>query len=126
MHLLCVIPARVGSQRLPEKPLRHIAGMPLVCRVARRVAGLGLGGQVVVATDDFRVVRVANEAGFDAIMTRRNHGSGTERIAEVLTRPEYSGVDVVLNVQGDEPFVPSEADRKSTRLNSSHIHLSRM
>ncbi len=111
MHLLCVIPARIGSTRLPEKPLRRIAGTPLICIVARRAQALNLGGQLVVATDDERVARVVRDIGIDAVLTDRRHQSGTERVAEVLARPSYAHADLVLNLQGDEPLVPADAVR---------------
>jgi 3-deoxy-D-manno-octulosonate cytidylyltransferase len=109
MRLLCVIPARIGSTRLPEKPLRRIAGVPLVCRVARRVAELRVGDRVVVATDDRRIADAVRGFGVEATLTDPGHQSGTERVAEVVSRPGYSNVEVVLNLQGDEPFVPPEA-----------------
>jgi 3-deoxy-manno-octulosonate cytidylyltransferase (CMP-KDO synthetase) len=111
MPLLCVIPARIGATRLPEKPLRKIAGKPLIRLVAERVISLDLGGEVVVATDDFRILDAVEGLDVTAVMTDPSHRSGTERIAEVLARPEYAGVDVVLNVQGDEPFVSAAAVR---------------
>ncbi|MBI4500858.1 MAG: 3-deoxy-manno-octulosonate cytidylyltransferase [Gemmatimonadetes bacterium] len=106
-----MIPARIGSTRLPEKPLRRIAGTPLICRVVHQVAGLGLGGRVVVATDDIRVVNAVAAWGYEATLTDSRHRSGTARVAEVVSRPQYREVDVVLNVQGDEPFLPPEAVR---------------
>jgi len=111
MPLLCVIPARIGSTRLPEKPLRQIAGTPLVSLVVQRISRLGLGGFLAVATDDRRIVREVERLGFAAVMTDPGCGSGTERVAEVLERPEYADVDIVLNVQGDEPFIPAAAVR---------------
>lgn len=109
MHVLSVIPARLGSTRLPNKPLRLLAGEPLIRRVAQRVLELGLDGPVVVATDSRRVAGAVQGLGLDAVLTNPGHRSGTERVAEVILRPEYAGFDLVLNVQGDEPFVPSEA-----------------
>src|SRR6185503_8036584 len=111
MHLLCVIPALIGSTRLPQKPLRLIAGTPLISLVAQRLKALNLGGNLVVATDDERVARIARESGVDAVLTDPRHQSGTERVAEVLAHPMYADADVVLNVQGDEPFVPEAAIR---------------
>jgi 3-deoxy-manno-octulosonate cytidylyltransferase (CMP-KDO synthetase) len=111
MHLLCVIPARIGSTRLAEKPLRQIARIPLVSLVASRVNALGLEAEVVVATDDRRVARLAEQTGVRAELTDPRHRSGTERVAEVITRGRYAGADIVVNVQGDEPFIPAEAVR---------------
>ena len=111
MPLLCVIPARIGSTRLPQKPLRKIAGTPLISLVVERVFSLGLGGELVVATDDYRICDTVRQMGVQAVMTDSAHRSGTERIAEVLARAEYAKIDVVLNVQGDEPFVSEAAVR---------------
>lgn len=109
MRLVCVIPARVGSSRLPGKPLRLLGGEPLIRVVARHALDLDLGGAVVVASDDQRVLDTVAPLGVRGILTASTHRSGTERVAEVVTRPEYEGADVVLNLQGDEPFLPREA-----------------
>lgn len=109
MHVLSVIPARLGSTRLRNKPLRLLAGEPLIRRVVQRVLDLGMDTTVVVATDSRRVAGAVRGLGVDAVLTNPGHGSGTERVAEVVLRPEYAGIDLVLNVQGDEPFIPSEA-----------------
>jgi 3-deoxy-manno-octulosonate cytidylyltransferase (CMP-KDO synthetase) len=107
--LVCVIPARLGATRLPEKPLRLLAGEPLVRVVTRRALDLDLGGPVVVASDDERVLAAVAPLGVPAVLTRSDHASGTERVAEVASRPEYATADVVLNFQGDEPFLPRAA-----------------
>lgn len=104
---LVVIPARLGSERLPRKPLHPIAGRPLIEWVWRRVNAFALG-RVVVATDSEEVARACRAADAEVVMTSPAHGSGTERVAEVAARPEYGGADVVVNVQGDEPFVTAE------------------
>jgi 3-deoxy-manno-octulosonate cytidylyltransferase (CMP-KDO synthetase) len=104
-RILCVIPARLGSERLPRKPLHVVAGRPLLEWVWRRVASLQLPDRVIVATDAGEVMDLCGGMGAEAVMTSPAHGSGTERIAEVVGMPEYSGYDVVVNVQGDEPFV---------------------
>lgn len=108
MSTLIVIPARLGSTRLPGKPLRLLGDRPLIQRVAERVLGLGLDATVVVATDDDQVAAVARNAGVTAVLTRRDHASGTDRVAEVVARPEYAGATLIVNVQGDEPFVARE------------------
>jgi 3-deoxy-manno-octulosonate cytidylyltransferase (CMP-KDO synthetase) len=77
--------------------------------VARRALGLNLGGQLVVATDDRRVVDAVAPLGVKGVLTRKDHISGTARVAEVLTRPEFADTEVVVNLQGDEPFLPVEA-----------------
>jgi 3-deoxy-manno-octulosonate cytidylyltransferase (CMP-KDO synthetase) len=109
MRVLGVIPARLGSTRLPHKPLQLLAGAPLVTRVIQRVRKLGLVNDLVVATDSTMVARVAELSGVQAVMTRDSHTSGTERVAEVAERPEFAGHDVVVNIQGDEPFLPRAA-----------------
>ena len=109
MPLLCVIPARIGSTRLPQKPLRTIAGTPLICLVAQRILSLNLGCRTVVATDSVAVAKAVEHLDVEPVMTDPGHRSGTERIAEVLAGQAYADADVVLNLQGDEPFVPAAA-----------------
>jgi 3-deoxy-manno-octulosonate cytidylyltransferase (CMP-KDO synthetase) len=109
MPVLAVIPARLGSVRFPNKPLQLLAGAPLVVRVAERVRSLGLVDEVVVATDAEEVGVVARNAGFPVAMTSGAHPSGTDRVAEVAGSAAFRGFDTVLNVQGDEPFLPGEA-----------------
>jgi len=108
MTTLAVIPARLGATRLPRKPLRLLGGAPLVVRVWERVRALEVADRVVVATDSVEVAEAAAAAGAEVVLTRPDHPSGTDRVAEVAARAEYAGARVVLNVQGDEPFV-SEA-----------------
>jgi 3-deoxy-manno-octulosonate cytidylyltransferase (CMP-KDO synthetase) len=109
MSVLAVIPARLGATRLPHKPLRLLGGVPLVVRVYQRVAALGVADQCVVATDADEVLAVCAQQGVPAVRTAVHHPSGTDRVAEVAVRPEYAGARVILNVQGDEPFVSAEA-----------------
>jgi 3-deoxy-manno-octulosonate cytidylyltransferase (CMP-KDO synthetase) len=108
---LIVIPARLGATRLPQKPLRDLAGKPLVVRVLERVGSLGIGDEIVVATDSEAVVEAVRAAGGKAVMTRADHPSGTDRVAEVAALPEFRKHAVIVNVQGDEPFVAPEAVR---------------
>jgi 3-deoxy-manno-octulosonate cytidylyltransferase (CMP-KDO synthetase) len=103
-----VIPARLAATRLPQKPLRLLRGEPLIRVVARRALSLDLGGPVVVASDDERVLEAVAPLGVPGVLTG-THRSGTDRVAEVARRPEYAGADVILNFQGDEPFLPREA-----------------
>ncbi|MEE8134380.1 MAG: 3-deoxy-manno-octulosonate cytidylyltransferase [Gemmatimonadales bacterium] len=109
MPHLCVIPARLGSNRLPSKPLRLLNGDPLIAVVAQRVSDLGIADTVVVATDDERIVDAVAPTGVEAIMTRRDHRNGTERVAEVAKLTRFEHAEVVINVQGDEPFISREA-----------------
>jgi 3-deoxy-manno-octulosonate cytidylyltransferase (CMP-KDO synthetase) len=109
MRVLGVIPARLGSTRLPNKPLQQLAGEPLITRVIQRVLEHGLTDELVVATDSSRIARVAEQAGVTAVLTDGGHQTGTDRVAEVAARPEFSRFDTVVNIQGDEPFVSREA-----------------
>ncbi len=109
MPVLGVIPARLGSTRLLQKPLQPLGGVPLVIRVAERVASLGAVDALVVATDTPEIAQVVLAAGFRVVLTSSRHQTGTERVAEVAARAEFAEFDLIVNVQGDEPFVPQEA-----------------
>ena len=109
MTTLAVIPARLGATRLPRKPLRLLGGAPLVVRVWERVRDLGVADRIVVATDSEAIAAVVRAAGGEVAMTRGDHPSGTDRVAEVCARAEHRDATVILNVQGDEPFVSAEA-----------------
>jgi 3-deoxy-manno-octulosonate cytidylyltransferase (CMP-KDO synthetase) len=109
MRVLGVIPARLGSTRLPNKPLQTLAGEPLITRVIERVLDHGLLGQLVVATDSEKVARVAERSGVSAVLTSSSHATGTDRVAEVANRVEFSEFDTIVNIQGDEPFLTREA-----------------
>jgi 3-deoxy-manno-octulosonate cytidylyltransferase (CMP-KDO synthetase) len=99
-----LIPARMASSRLPDKPLADIAGLPMVVRVAQRSASSG-AFQVVVATDDVRVLQACETHGTRAILTRADHASGSDRLAEACEQLGLDGNDTVVNVQGDEPLI---------------------
>ena len=105
---LGVIPARLGSERLSRKPLHPIAGRPLLEWVWRRVSTFQVLDRLVVATDAAEIADVCRDWGAEVEMTSPDHASGTARIGEVVARREYEGFDVVVNVQGDEPFVEEE------------------
>jgi 3-deoxy-manno-octulosonate cytidylyltransferase (CMP-KDO synthetase) len=109
MRVLGVIPARLGSTRLPNKPLQMLAGEPLITRVIQRVQEHGLADELVVATDSPMVAQVVERSQVRAVLTDRSHLTGTDRVAEVAARPEFAGFDAVVNVQGDEPFLAREA-----------------
>jgi len=109
MSTLIVIPARLGATRLPRKPLRLLGGEPLIVRVWERVVGMEIADDVVVATDSAEVAAAARAAGARVAMTREDHQSGTDRVAEVANSPEFRGYDAFVNVQGDEPFIGSDA-----------------
>jgi len=112
--VLGVIPARLGAERLPGKPLRQLAGKPLVAWVAANARHSGALDEVVVATDADAVAAAVSAAGFRAVLTSQ-HESGTARVAEVAAREEFRGYEIVVNVQGDEPFLPAEAIRGAVR-----------
>lgn len=99
------IPARHGSTRLAGKPLLPIAGVPMVLHVARRALAAG-AIEVVVATDDERIVAALADAGVTVVMTRADHASGSDRLAECAVRLGWDDADVVVNLQGDEPLAP--------------------
>ncbi len=105
MAFVVVIPARYASSRLPGKPLADIEGQSMLERVWRRAMQSG-ASQVVIATDDERVLQAGRAFGADVLMTAASHNSGTERLAEVVSALGLSADTVVVNVQGDEPFIP--------------------
>ena len=109
MSVLAVIPARLGATRLPRKPLRPLGGVPLVVRVWERVRSLGLADRVVAATEAPEVMDVLVAHGAEGVLTSEQHLSGTDRVAEVARRPEFADYDIVVNVQGDEPFMRGDA-----------------
>lgn len=111
MKTLAVIPARLGATRLPRKPLRLLAGRPLVVRVWERVAAMDVADRCVIATDSEEVAAAARDNGAEAVLTSPEHPSGTDRVAEVAKRREFARFDTVLNVQGDEPFISADAVR---------------
>ena len=113
---LGVIPARIGSSRLPRKPLHPIAGRPLVEWVWRRVLEMEIFSALVVATDDEEVAEVARGFGARAVLTDPGHPSGTDRVAEVARMPAFAAHPVVVNVQGDEPFVRRDHVEAAIRL----------
>ncbi|HEX9217933.1 MAG TPA: 3-deoxy-manno-octulosonate cytidylyltransferase, partial [Gemmatimonadales bacterium] len=88
-----------------------LAGEPLIILVTRRIADLGICDRLVVATDAREIAAVVRDAGFEAVMTSPDHASGTERVAEVVAKAEFSNFNFILNVQGDEPFVAAAAVR---------------
>ena len=104
MSFHVIIPARYGSTRFPGKPLAEIAGKPMVVRVCERASKSG-AASVHVATDDTRIARAVEEAGFDAVMTRADHSSGTDRLAEAAKKLGLKNSSIVVNVQGDEPLI---------------------
>jgi 3-deoxy-manno-octulosonate cytidylyltransferase (CMP-KDO synthetase) len=102
---IVAIPARYGSTRLPGKPLREIAGVPMVVRVAQRALQAG-ATDVVVATDDARIGEALAGQGIKLCMTRADHASGSDRLAECAASCGWADDAIVVNLQGDEPFAP--------------------
>lgn len=105
MRFTVVIPARYASTRFPGKPLADINGKPMIQHVYERAIDSG-ANQVIVATDDSRIADVVTQFGGCYCMTSSEHESGTERIAEVIKLNRLSDDEVIVNVQGDEPFIP--------------------
>jgi 3-deoxy-manno-octulosonate cytidylyltransferase (CMP-KDO synthetase) len=106
---IAVIPARYASTRLPGKPLVALAGKPMIERVWERVRRAQKISRVIVATDDERIVRAVAAFGGEAVMTRAEHRSGTERVAEVAATAVRGGDEIFVNVQGDEPLIEPAA-----------------
>lgn len=115
LDFVVAIPARLAATRLPGKPLRLIGGIPMIVHVAHQANQAG-AREVVVATDDATIVQAVHEAGFKAVMTRGDHSSGTDRLAECASLSGWQGDDLVVNLQGDEPFAPPEGIRAVARL----------
>ncbi len=116
MNFSVLIPARLASTRLPDKPLADIAGLPMVVHVAQRAAASG-AQRVVVACDDPRIAQACEAHGVQAVLTRQDHLSGSDRLAEACTLLGLDGDDLVVNVQGDEPLVePALIQRCATLL----------
>ena len=107
---IVAIPARHGSTRLPGKPLRLLAGEPLIVHVARRARAAG-AARIVVATDEARIAAALAGQGIDVCMTRADHASGSDRLAECAVRLGWADDAVVVNLQGDEPFAPAAGIR---------------
>ncbi len=106
----------MASSRLPDKPLADIAGLPMVVRVAQR-AKLSAASRVVVAADDARIVTACQAHGIDAVLTRTDHPSGSDRLAEACDLLKLQDNDVVVNVQGDEPLIdPASIDAAAQLL----------
>ena len=101
---MVLIPARLSASRLPNKPLADLAGIPMVVRVAQR-AQLSQASQVVVATDSSEVIQVCEQFGVNAVMTRADHLSGSDRLAEAASLLGLADSAIVVNVQGDEPLI---------------------
>jgi 3-deoxy-manno-octulosonate cytidylyltransferase (CMP-KDO synthetase) len=107
MNFTVVIPARYASTRLPAKPLKEIAGKPMIQHVYERACESN-ARQVIIATDDARIESVAKSFGAQVCMTSADHTSGTDRLQEVVVHLGLADDEIVVNVQGDEPLIPAE------------------
>lgn len=111
MSFVVIIPARYASTRLPGKPLVDINGKPMIVHVLERARESG-AERIIVATDHEDVARAVEVAGGEVCMTRADHQSGTERLAEVVEKCAFSDDTVIVNVQGDEPMIPATIIRQ--------------
>lgn len=110
-----LVPARLGSTRLPNKPLADIGGVPMVVRVARQAARAGADG-VTVAADDAAIVSACRAHGVDALLTRTDHATGSDRLAEACDLLHLADDTLVVNVQGDEPLIEPGLIRQCAAL----------
>ncbi|HVG33834.1 MAG TPA: 3-deoxy-manno-octulosonate cytidylyltransferase [Pyrinomonadaceae bacterium] len=112
---VAIIPARYASTRLPGKPLLDLAGRPMIVHVVERALAARNVARALVATDDERIAEAVRAAGFEAVMTRADHASGSDRLAEVAAA--LDDADVIVNVQGDEPLIsPQTIERAVDEL----------
>ena len=125
MSFVVVIPARFESSRLPGKVLADIAGKPMIQWVVEKALASG-AEQVIVATDNDEVARVVKSFGGEVCKTCADHQSGTERLAEVMEKYQFNNDEIIVNVQGDEPFIPPEniaqvANNLANQQQNSHV-----
>lgn len=106
---MIIIPARIGSSRFPNKVLADIGGIPMVVRTAMAVQDID---SVTIATDSLEVIAIAKEHDINALMTSESHQSGTDRIYEAAEKLKLDDQEIIINVQGDEPFIESDVVRK--------------
>ena len=106
MKTTVIVPARFASTRLPGKPLLDETGKPLIIHVLDNISAAENIDQVVVATDDDRIMQTVSNSNYKAVMTRVDHNSGTDRLAEAAENLQLADDDIVINVQGDEPDIP--------------------
>lgn len=119
VNFIVVIPSRYGSTRFPGKPLANIEGKPMVVRVAERAKAAG-ASNIYIATDDERIQNEVSKNGFNSIMTKRNHETGTDRLAEVADLLNLDNDVIVVNVQGDEPLIDPSLIQAVAKLLASH------
>lgn len=119
MDFVVIIPARHASTRLPGKPLRELAGKPLIQHVYER-ARESDASRIIIATDDARIRRAAEGFGAEVCMTSAEHCSGTDRLAEVVEKSTIVAGQIIVNVQGDEPLIPAQSIRQVAE--NLHFH----
>jgi len=115
-----LVPARLASSRLPRKPLAEIGGLPMVVRVAQRAA-LSAASRVVVAADDVEIVSACERHGVAAVLTRADHATGSDRLAEACRLLGLDGDALVVNVQGDEPLIEPPLIDACAELLRQHV-----
>jgi len=120
-EFLVVIPARLGSTRLPRKPLADLAGKPMVVRVAER-AKLSLAQSVIVATDSAEIQAACNQHQIECLLTSADHPTGTDRLAEIAQILKLPANALVVNVQGDEPLIPPDLINQVAQTLADHAH----
>jgi 3-deoxy-manno-octulosonate cytidylyltransferase (CMP-KDO synthetase) len=124
MHTAIIIPARFASSRFPGKPLARQSGKFLIQHVVEQAQKARLADVVLVATDDDRIFSAVKSFGGHPVMTSSTHQSGTDRIAEVIRKPEFPSVKTIVNVQGDEPEIESSLiDELITRVREPGVHM---
>ncbi|MEI7532585.1 MAG: 3-deoxy-manno-octulosonate cytidylyltransferase [Betaproteobacteria bacterium] len=116
---LVVIPARMASTRLPRKPLSLIGGLPMIVRVAQQ-AKKSAASRVIIATDSDEIVAVAHEHQLEVLLTKSSHPTGTDRLSEVAHQLGLPPDEIVVNVQGDEPFIPPEIINEVANTLANH------
>ncbi|MBU0477102.1 3-deoxy-manno-octulosonate cytidylyltransferase [bacterium] len=122
--IIAVIPARYASTRLPGKVLKDICGKPMIQHVYERVFNVKLIQQVIIATDDRRILRAAQKFGANAEMSPKSCKSGTDRIAWIIKKmPDIREEDIIINVQGDEPLIDPQAIEKLAKIISCDSHV---
>jgi len=120
---MIIIPARIGSSRFPNKVLADIGGMPMVIRTAKAVESID---NVVIATDSQEVIAIAKEHGIDAVLTSESHQSGTDRIYEAAQKLQLDEDEIIINVQGDEPFIEIDVVQGIYNLTQKNKHNERI
>ena len=126
LKVLAVIPARFASTRFPGKPLALIKGKTMLQRVYEQAKKATAVNQIIIATDHDDIANLATQFGAEVMMTRQDHASGTDRIAEVVSRLTTT-FDVIVNIQGDEPFIlPAQINQLAEAFSDSSIDIATM